>query len=68
MEPEGQGQSQFSPVFLLLLVDHKEQSLSSTAFKETMSHIVKDLAGSSASMPTRYVCSKHNLEDALNPR
>ena len=63
---EGQGQGLFSPVFLQLLVDHKEQSLSSTAFKETMSHIVKDLVGSSASMPTRCVSYTNNLEDSLN--
>ena len=44
---------------LLLLDDHREQSLSSTAFKETMSHIVKDLAGLVASTQTRCVCFRH---------
>jgi hypothetical protein len=61
MEPEGQGQSWFSPIFLLLLVDHREQSLSSTAFKQTISNIVKDLAGLSADMPTRCVYFEHKI-------
>jgi len=48
-------------LLLLLLVDHREQSLSSTAFKEMMSHIVKDLAGSVAGTETRCVCFKHKM-------
>jgi len=45
---------------LLLLVDHREQYLSSTAFKGTMSHMVEDLAGSGAGQ-ARYVCFKYKI-------
>ena len=39
----------------MILVAHQDQCLSDAGFKEAMSHIVKDLAGSIGSVPTRCV-------------
>ena len=46
-----------------VLAAHKYQYLSSAGFKETMSHIVKDLAGPVSSIPSRCVCYIQDRED-----
>jgi hypothetical protein len=42
------------------------QYLSSPEFKAKMSHVVRDLTGSIASVPPRCVRYKHDIEEALN--
>ena len=50
MEPEGQGRGLLSSVALPFVMAHELQHLSSAEFKEKMSHVVKDLAGSGAGL------------------
>lgn len=53
-----------SSISLLFLPTHGDQYLSSTRFKEKMSHIVKDLAGSTGSVSMRCVLYMKHRRDA----
>ena len=54
------------PSFLLVSFTHRDQHLSEPRFKENMSHVVQDLAGSAASVPSRCVYSTQIIKDESN--